>query len=163
MTDPKKPVDPEDFVSPLEDYEPKTYDDPLTRALAEEKVLAIQHEPFSTVSRDYPVHQAVKQLASQHVACLLVEEEGRLVGVFSDRDVLNKVALEYDDVKDKPLGEVMTTNPIFVYESDCSAAALSVMAVCGFRHVPVTNLEEKIVGIVSPQRVTSYLRKHMDI
>ena len=68
--------------------------------------------------------------------CLLVEEEGRLVGVFSDRDVLKKVALEYDQMKDTPVSELMTKEPVFVYESSRSAAALSVMAVSGFRHVP---------------------------
>lgn len=161
MAEPREPDEPEEFVSPLENYDPKTYDDPLERALAEEKVLAIQHQPFATIAPDCPVREAIKTLAYQHVACLLVEQEGRLVGVFSDRDVLNKVALEYDEVKDKPIGELMTTDPVFVYESDCSAAALSVMAVSGFRHVPITNLEEKVVGIVSPQRVATFLREQM--
>ena len=163
MAEKQSPQDPDEFVSPLENYDPKTYDDPLERALAEEHVSAIQNQPFASVPPEMTIAEAVAKLAQQQVACLLVEDEGRLVGVFSDRDVSNRVALEYDEVKDKPVRELMTTEPVFVYESDCAAAALSVMAVSGFRHVPVTNLQEKVVGIVSPQRVTKFLRDHMQV
>ena len=65
-----------------------------------------------------------------------------LVGVFSDRDVLERVALEYDQVKDRPVQRTDDRRtPWCVYESDSAAAALSIMAVSGFRHVPVTNVD----------------------
>ncbi len=41
--------------------------------------------------------------------------------------------------------------------TDSSAAVLNVMAISGFRHVPVLSLDGKIVGIATPQRVTSFL------
>ena len=53
----------------------------------------------------------------------------------------------------------MTTNPVYVYESDPSAAALSVMAVSGYRHVPILDLHDRIAGIASPQRVTAFLQR----
>lgn len=153
--------EPEEFSDPLQNYDPKIYKDPLEKALAEETVVAIQCTPVATITPDTPIHAAVKALAGMQVACLLVEEDGRLVGVFSDRDVLDRVALEYEQVKDRPVGEFMTTDPIYAYENDSAAAALSIMAVSGVRHVPVTNIEQKVVGIVSPQRVTEFLRKHV--
>ena len=153
--------DPDDFQDPLENYEPKVYADPLEEALAEETVEQIRHEPMATISPDTPVHEAVKQLAVSHVACLLVEQDGKLLGVFSDRDILDKVALEFETEKDHPVRDVMTTNPIYVYESDASAAAFSVMAVAGYRHVPVLDLNQALVGVVSPQRVTSFLKQHL--
>lgn len=152
--------DPEDFQDPLENYDPKVYDDPLEEALAEETVEQIRHEPMATIAPDTPIVDAVKQLAGLHVACLLVEEEGKLLGVFSDRDVLDKVVVEYAEMKDRPVRDAMTDNPFYVYETDSSAAALSVMAVAGFRHVPVLDLKQNLVGIVSPQRVTSFLQQH---
>ena len=79
--------------------------------------------------------------------------------MFSDRDALDKVALEYDEVKDQPVSEVMTANPIYIYESDPSAAALSVMAVSGYRHVPILDAHDNLAGIVSPQRLTEFLQK----
>lgn len=150
----------DEFQDPLENYDPPQYDDPLQRALAEEKVTAIQSQPYTSVSLDTSVADAIQKLVGKEIACLLVEEDGRLVGVFSDRDILDKVALEYEDVKDLPVRDVMTSDPVYVNESDSAAAALAVMAVSGYRHVPVVGLEHKLVGIISPQRVTRFLRDH---
>lgn len=147
---------PDDF------FNPGMYDDPVQQVLVEKTVEAIQHEPYSTISPDTIVAEAISKLAGLHVACLLVEEDGKLVGVFSDRDVLNKIALEYDDVKGRPVSEVMTTDPVYVYSSDPSAAALSVMAVSGYRHVPILALDDQIAGIASPQRVTAFLRQFFE-
>ena len=55
----------------------------------------------------------------------------------------------------------MSENPLYVYESDSAGSALCVMAVRGFRHAPVLDLEDKVVGIVSPERVASFLTKHL--
>lgn len=153
---------PEEFQDPLENYDPAEYDDPIKEALAEQTVEAIQHEPFATIAPDTKVCDAVDKLADDHISCLLVQEGKKLVGVFSDRDVLNKVALEYDQVKDQPVSAVMTTNPVYVYESDPSAAALSVMAVSGYRHVPILDSNDNLAGIISPQRVTAYLQQFFE-
>ena len=141
----------DEFQDPLENYEPKSYDDPLEEALAESTVEAITHQPCATIASGPTVREALDMLSGLHVACLLVEEDGGLVGVFSDRDVLDKVALEYDVVKDRPVSDVMTRQPVYVYETD--PAALSVMAISGYRHVPILDLDDRLVGIVSPQRV----------
>lgn len=151
---------PDDFQDPLDNYEPRQYDDPLEEALVEKEIGTIRHEPFTTISPDTPVHEAVAKLANLHVACLLVAENDHLQGIFSERDVLEKIAFEYDKVKDSPVREVMTTDPIYVYETDSAIASLSVMALCGYRHVPVVDLNDNLTGIVSPQRLTEFLLQH---
>ena len=60
-----------------------------------------------------------------------------------------KVALELEQVQDRPVRDVMTSNPIYVYESDSPAAALAVMAVSGYRHVPILDLDDNLIGIGS--------------
>jgi CBS domain-containing protein len=144
------------FDDPLENYEPKTYSDPIEKSIAEDPVTNIRHQPFVAVSPDISATDAVNKLAAEHVSCLLVEEDERLVGVFTDREVLHKIALA-DNAADIKLRDVMTADPVYVYEDDPIAAALCVMAASGYRHVPVVNGEEKITGIISPQRVTNYL------
>jgi CBS domain-containing protein len=151
----------EDFVDPLQNYEPKEFADPIQEALAEETVMSIQYTPVATISPETTVEEALQKLADIHVACLLVVDDGRLVGVFSDRDGLDKVALEYDDVCQRPVSEFMTPNPVYVYETDASASALCVMAVNRHRHVPVLDLDEKVTGIISPQRVTQFLHDRL--
>ncbi|QDU56844.1 CBS domain-containing protein [Aeoliella mucimassa] len=154
------PADSGEFHDPLENYDPKEYDDPLEEALATQPASAIQSTPYVGVSPDTTIEQAVKKLSGLQVACLLVEEDEKLVGVFSDRDLLDKIALEYEAKKHLPVRDFMTSNPNFVYDTDSAAAVLTVMAVHGFRHVPVINLDHKIVGIASPYRITSFLRSY---
>lgn len=153
----------DEFQDPLENYDPKQYNDPLEEALDTLPVSTIQSTPYAGITPDTPIHEALKRLAGLQVACLLVEKDQKLLGVFSDRDALDKVALEYDQMKDRPVRDVMTSNPIFVYDTDSSAAVLTVMAVHGFRHVPViSSADGKIVGIVSPHRVTGFLQSYFE-
>lgn len=149
----------EEFQDPLENYEQRQFDDPLEQALAEETVEQLRTQPYASVTPDTPISTALSKLVGDQIACLLIEEDGTLVGVFSDRDVLDKVALEYDQIKDRPVSEVMTNDPVYVYDTDSAAAAMSVMAVSGYRHVPVVDLDEKLVGILSPHRMTEFMRK----
>jgi CBS domain-containing protein len=148
---------PKKFGGPLHNDASRTERDALERALMEETVTAIQSRPCTSISPDTTVAEAIRLLANRGIACVLVEEGGQLVGVFSDRDALNKVALEYATMKQKPVREVMTADPVYVYESDSPAAALCVMAVMGHRHVPVLDRDHKILGIVTPTRITSFL------
>lgn len=150
-----------EFADPLENYDPPAYDDPLERAIAEEPVTNIRTSPWIGISPETTVETATGRLAGRQVACLLVEEEGRLVGVFSDRDVLNRAALEWPEVKDRPVREVMSTDPVFVRDDDNAAAVLCVMAASGYRHVPVLDYDDRIVGVITPQRLTGFLRERM--
>jgi len=136
--------------------------DPLEAAIVEETVEAIQSQPFASVTPDTPIGAAVDQLAELEIGCLLVAEANKLVGVFSKRDVLDKVADRYEEIKNHPVSEVTSSNPIYVYDTDSAAAALHVMAVSGFRHVPVMNVNDELVGIVSPQRVLAFLQERFE-
>ena len=151
----------EDFADPLRNYQPRAFHNTLEQALSEEPVAAIQARPYTSISPHATVSEAVQLLASRHVSCALVEENGKLVGLFTDRDLLNKVALE-SELLSHPVCEVMTKDPVFVYDTDSSGAALCVMAVAGHRHVPVLDREHRIIGIVTPQRITSFLLSHAD-
>lgn len=150
-----------DFRDPLDNYEPKTYDDPLEQAICELPASDVQHEPYTTISPDDSVKTALNKLAEDHIACLLVVQSGKLVGVFTNREVLDKVALE-DDILERPVRDVMVREPVCVRNDDPIAATLCVMAVHGYRHVPILNANDEIDGIVSPQRVTNFLTTHVD-
>ena len=148
----------DDFQDPLENYDTKTPEDPLEQALVEQEVEAIRHEPFSIIAPETTIKEAIEKLSGLHIACLLVEDKGKLVGVLSERDILQNVAIEFEQIQDEPVSSVMTDEPIYVYETDAAVKALSVMAICGYRHVPIVDLNDNLTGIVSPQRVVEFLK-----
>ena len=146
-----------DFQDPLDDYEPREYESPLEEALAEETVAAIQATPYAEISSEETVSAALKALSGLEVASLLVVEKGRLVGVFTERDVLERVATDYEDIQNLPVRLVMTEDPVVVYDTDPACRALSAIATAGYRHVPVLNLNEEVVGVISLRRFLSFL------
>ncbi len=160
MSDSKE-VSADEFQDPLEDYSEPKFSDPVEAAIHDALVSEIQTQPHLCVSSDTSVREAMQLMVGQHIACVLVEEEGVLVGVFGDRDVLDKVALEYDEVIDGPVSAVMSSNPVFVGESDSVARVMSIMAISGYRHVPVVSPEGQPVGIVSPHRLGGFLKEHL--
>ena len=152
-------TDVEENVDPLSDFEPTEYESGLHRALAEEKVSQIECQPYMTIEVSSPVSEAVRLLGESGVSSLLVVQDEKLVGVFTERDVLEKVVEQYDRVSDQPLQDFMTADPTIVYRSDPSAAAAAAIAVAGHRHVPVLDLEDKIAGVVSPRRFFQFMEK----
>ncbi len=146
-----------EFEDPLKDYSPRTYEDKMERSLCEGNVSELQTTPFITVDVNKTVAQTLQMMAERNIAYLMITDADRLVGIFSERDVLYKVAEQYEQIKDCPISQVMTPDPVSVYETDSSAKALNLMAIGGFRHLPVLNLDDKIVGVVGPRRVTAYL------
>lgn len=148
-----------EFEDPLENYEPQEYGDSVAEALAEETVASIRSKPYAEISPDKPVYGALQALAGLKVASLLVVKDQKLVGVFTERDALERVASRYHDVKHLPVREVMTANPVVVYETDPAGAALSAIAVAGYRHVPVLDIHDHVVGVISPHRVFEFLQK----
>lgn len=152
---------PDEFQDPLSNYEPRPYAGPLEEALAEKTVAAIQMRPYAEVPPETTVYSALQALAGLKIASLLVVEQRRLVGVFTERDALERVASRYQEVKDLPVREVMTTNPVVLYDTDPAGAALSAIAVSGYRHVPVLDMDGRVVGVVGPRRVFAFLQEHM--
>jgi CBS domain-containing protein len=150
-------LDPEEFDDPLSNYEPADYPSEIHRALAEESVDAMQTRPMVQISLTAPIREAVQAMHCYGVSSLLVVEDGKVVGIFTERDVLERVAEHFERVASNPVQTVMTADPTVVYESDPAAAAVAGIAVAGHRHIPVLRVDGTVSGIVSPLRVINFL------
>jgi CBS domain-containing protein len=152
------------FEDPLKDYSPTRYSDELEESLCEDEVAAMAVSLVETITPDTTVEQAVRRMAEKDIGCLLVTDgDRRLLGIFSERDVLTKVAARYDQVKAQPVGDLMTAKPVVCYQTDSPAKALNLMAVGSFRHIPVVDVDGRVTGILGPRRVTTYLQKYLPI
>jgi CBS domain-containing protein len=107
----------------------------------------VSNQTLVTLAPQTTVREAAKLMTERKIGAIMVVESGRLVGIFSERDVLGRVARGLDPDKTS-LRETMTANPITVAPDDPPAAALELMAQRGFRHLPVVE-GERIVGMVS--------------
>jgi CBS domain-containing protein len=94
------------------------------------------------------VAKAARLMAKKNVGAVMVVEEKRLVGIFTERDIVVRVIAEGRDAATTHIGEVMTANPFTVEPNEIFGRALLLMHDNGFRHVPVVENGEP-VGIVS--------------
>jgi CBS domain-containing protein len=104
LREPGGPAEP-DFVDPLTCYDRPNYRDEVEAALADMLVADVKTVPLAMIASDDRASDAVQRLAEHHIACLMVMEENQLVGVFTERDVLMKLAESYDDWHDRPVRE----------------------------------------------------------
>ena len=100
------------------------------------------------------IDEAVRRMQADGVDCLLVTDDGALVGIFTDRDAILKVAGQ--PTAGRTIGEVMTHDPVILRSGDPVAVAIHKMAVGGFRHVPFVKAGVP-VGVVSARDVFRHL------
>ena len=112
--------------------------DRVERSLMEDLVAALKPQRAMTLPTTATVRQAIQTMLSCNIgALLIVDAGGRLLGIFSERDLLVKVAGIHDDFANLPVEQFMTPQPETVTDEDTLAFVLHKMDCGGYRHVPV--------------------------
>ena len=110
--------------------------------------------PPLTVEPEMPLDVAIAQMHAAEADCVLVTRDGRLVGIFTDRDAVVKAAgkrLDAFHVRD-----FMTPDPVVLRHDDPIAVAIHKMAVGGFRHIPIVE-NGRPTGVVTARDVFHHL------
>jgi len=118
-------------------------DEPLRRLLDPAKLL--------TASPETTVHFAARRMAESNASAVLVVEDHRPVGIFTERDAVFRVIAEGRDPAATLLSEVMTPQPKCLAPDDSFGYAMVMMHEGGFRHVPVAE-DGRVMGIVSARK-----------
>lgn len=108
----------------------------------------VRNQTLASLPPNATVQDAARIMAERHIGAVLVAVDGRLQGIFTERDVLARVVAAGLNPDDTVLGRVMTPNPDTVAPNSTALEALRRMTECGYRHLPVVD-GEQIVGIVS--------------
>ena len=107
--------------------------------------------------RDARVTEAIELMKQRHEGCVfIVDDQGGLQGVFSERDVTARVAARGRDPHQTRLEEVMTPRPVSLQQSDALAWALHRMGVEGYRHLPILD-GQRLIGFLSARAVLQVL------
>lgn len=101
-----------------------------------------------TAPADLRVNAAAKLMATEKVGALLVLESGRLVGIFTERDIAFRVVAQDRDPTLTPVSAVMTAAPVTIESHKSFGYAMLLMHDNSFRHLPVLEAGQ-LVGIVS--------------
>lgn len=108
------------------------------------------------VDPDVSVDRAVELMERNAAGCALIVDDRRLVGIFTGRDFLNRVAATERIPADTAICEVMTPDPETLAPEDCVSYAIARMTGGGFRNVPIV-VDDKTVGVLSVRHVMAHL------
>ncbi|MBB3982646.1 CBS domain-containing protein [Sphingobium fontiphilum] len=101
------------------------------------------------------VHSVVRLLAERRIGCVPVVDNDRVVGIFSERDLVYRVASEGAAVLDRPVSALMTAPAITISPETPVLHGLSMMTKRRIRHLPVV-VDERLVGLVSIGDLVKY-------
>ena len=111
-------------------------------------ILQSKNESIFTVGPDITVYRAIELMCQKNIGAIIIEDDGRLAGIFTERDYARKVVLKGRSSKDTLVSELMTRDP-FTVNSDTSVDdCMALMNDKHIRHLPVVD-KGTIMGVVS--------------
>jgi CBS domain-containing protein len=131
----------------------------IERRLMEDPVGVLRPKKPVTVLPSATVSETIRTMLERNVGALLVvDEHGKLLGIFSERDLLTRVAGLHERYADLPVHKFMTPNPETVTGSDTLAFALHKMDVGGYRHLPILE-NGRPIGVVSVRDMLRHITR----
>ncbi len=128
----------------------------LEQELKTEQVTHLDLTGFCMVASGTAVQDALNEMRQHNVNVCIVTAGEHLAGIFTDRDVLSRVAT-HNDLLMQPIDTVMTPDPITIGPETSAAAALWLMDAKGIRNLPVVDEDGRILGAMTHQAVIHYL------
>ncbi|WP_254509941.1 CBS domain-containing protein [Anatilimnocola floriformis] len=146
---------------PLDDRSLPPPQNAVELALLTDRISQFEGKRPLLISASLPVREAIKLLALNNIGSMLVIDKGEMVGIFTERDVLLKVADNLAEFGDKPVRQFMTSQVESLPTTAKVAFALHRMDLGGYRHVPILNENGRPVGIFSIREMLRYLTRVM--
>jgi len=150
----------QDCQEPLDFLSQPRPESEVERSLLSDQVRSLISRRPITVPPDAPVQEVLDLMIERSIGCVVVIELGRVVGIFSEHDVLMRLNVDAERLAGRPVSEFMTSNPETLEADAGIAFALHKMNVGGYRHLPVI-WKGRIVGLVSIRDILEYITRHL--
>ena len=128
---------------------------PIAARLKEVKIRHLPLREPALVERGASVMEAVEAIKARQLGCALVCERGRLVGIFTERDLLNRV-LDGPDRYSAPVERFMSPEPARLSPDDPIEAAMRLMHEGDYRNIPLVDGDGRAAGVVTVRDVITY-------
>ncbi|HEX7972776.1 MAG TPA: CBS domain-containing protein [Anaerolineales bacterium] len=112
------------------------------------QLLQMKEPSVWTTRPDATVYDALQLMADKDVGALLVLENNRLVGIFSERDYARKVILQGKTSNETLVREIMTDRVVYVKPSQTTEECMAIMTEKHIRHLPVME-GDQVLGVIS--------------
>jgi CBS domain-containing protein len=136
----------------------------IETSLMQEQISSLQPEKPLTVGRGTTLQQAIRIMRDRRIGCVAVVDDtasntGRLVGVLTERDLLQKVAGQGLDFSQCMVEDFMSPAPESSKAEHPLAYALHRMIISDIRYLPIVDEDDRPEGIISSRDVIAYMNK----
>ncbi len=121
-----------------------------------ETVELFMKKPPISVDEDTRLIEAIRTMRKNSIGSVLVMNKGRLTGIFTDKDVVQKISITNIDSMLRPIRDFMSGNPVTIQKNESHNTADALMKKNNFRHLPVFD-KDKLVGIISIRDLAHFL------
>ena len=133
---------------------------PVEHSIMVDPITMLHSPPPETVSPQTSLAEVVRHMRATNIGYVLVVDEAeKLVGIFTERDLLCKVAGQITDLGTLPVSQWMTPNPTSLKATEPIKHALFLMAHNGFRHIPLVDDEGRPHGITTVRHVVDLIEQ----
>lgn len=119
---------------------------------------SVMSRKIVTVDGSVSIHETLEIMIKKNTPSVVIVEKGKPEGIFTERDVLKRVAIEPIDTRKTPIRKVMTPEIVSMAHSAPTGEVLAEMYRRGFRHMPIKGEGGELVGIVSMPEILQYAR-----
>ena len=117
-------------------------------------ILEMCDEEAASVSVEATAEQAIRTMLDRHVgAVAVIDENRRVAGIFTERDVLLRLSLTAQDPRKLSVREVMTAPVEMATRATTAAEALATMVDRHYRHLPIVDEDGRLLGMLSVRNV----------
>jgi len=131
----------------------------IEEALRKERLGSLPVSNPASVQVGTSLEETLRVMREEGVGCVLVCEGETLVGIFTERDVLNKLFGRPVNERD-PVDRFMTANPEVLTLEDTLGDAVRLMTERGYRHVPLCDRQGRRAGMIAARDIVHYVAEH---
>jgi CBS domain-containing protein len=128
----------------------------LAASLGADRIDALTLRPLCSVEPSTTIKQTVNAMVANHAGYATVMKDGKLVGVFTERDFLNRVVVAKQNVN-QPVEQFMTPSPVTIHYRATMQETVELLENKGLRHLPVVGDDGIPIGVLSIKDVVHYL------
>jgi CBS domain-containing protein len=130
----------------------------IETVLRSRRIRQLDLPPFLSVNAGSSLRDTLQAMQASGSGSVLVTENERLAGIFTERDFISKIEASIDDAR--PIREFMTPNPAVLSPEDSVFDAIQLMDEHGYRNIPLVGQDGRLAGSLSVTKIVQFLAEN---
>ncbi len=139
---------------------PQRSPSPVGDGMLRDQIKVLHPKQPVTTSPEMPLEDALQIMLENKIGSILITQDEKLVGIFSERDAVNRVGIEFETLRRQPISDFMTPLPGTLEAGNKIIFAVHKMAIGGYRHVPIVE-GDRPVGVISIRDILRYVEEQI--